>query len=97
MQDEGHRRLDPRAPWGYACAMSDRPTPRRRLGPFHWAVVAVWAVVASWLIFSIAGAVVKALFFGDGPVRADAAAADVRAMEQPAAAPGDLRAPDPRR
>lgn len=76
--------------------MNDRPTPRRRLGPFHWVVLAVWAVVAGWLIFSIAGSVVKAIFFGDGPLRSDAAA-DVRAIEAPAAPPGDLRAPDPSR
>jgi hypothetical protein len=48
--------------------VSDTPRPRRRMGPFHWVVVAVWAVVAGWLVFSIAGAVVKAIFFGDGPV-----------------------------
>ncbi len=74
--------------------MSDRPTPRRRLGPFHWAVVAVWAVVASWLIFSVTFAVVKALFFCDEPVRSGAPT-DVRAIPAPEAPPGDVRAPDP--
>jgi hypothetical protein len=62
------------------------------MGPFHWVVVAVWAVVAGWLVFSIAGAVVKAIFFGDGPVPPPSAAQVLPSDSQP---PAPRPAPQP--
>ncbi|MCB9729019.1 MAG: hypothetical protein H6744_07185 [Deltaproteobacteria bacterium] len=76
--------------------MSDgmQPRPRRRrMGPFHWAVLAIWACVAGWLIASVAGSVVSAVFFGAGPVDAQGAPLTFA----PGAAPAPPDAQDPPR
>lgn len=64
---------------------------RRKLGPFHWAVVVVWFVLAGWLLVSVVGSVVSDAFFGDGPVKP--APTDSSRGEGPAPPPS----PDPGR
>ena len=48
--------------------MTEGAPNKRRLGPFHMAVLAIWTLVCAWLVGSFFIGVVDALFFGDGHI-----------------------------